>query len=196
MKTLWMMVLLAAAPAFAEEVAVDFTGTGSDGQAVQFSFDLNTLSGTFTHSDHFPFQALGVQVSDWSGSIDGQAVPLSPTTFDFTNDASGHAGGDFTGIPVNSFLWDVDIVNQNLDFSGPDPLASLFLNQLTSSYPGSTGLLDGVAWSTTSLTVTPAAVSAPEPGTLPLLLLGAAFLTIRMRLATAQRRLFPFAVAA
>ena len=137
--------VLLAAPAFAEEIAVDFSGTGSAGQAVQFSFDLNTRSGTFTHSA-FPFQALGVAVSNWSGSIDGKPVSLSPTTFDFTNDASGFAGGDFTGIPTNSFVWDLNITNGSLDFSGADPLVMLFRSQLTSSLPSSMGVLDGVPW--------------------------------------------------
>ena len=119
MRKLWLVTLLLAAPAFADEIAVDFTGSGNNGQAVQFAFDLNTLTGTFTHSD-FAFQALGVAVSNWSGSIDGK---------------------------------------------------------LTSSLPTSMGQLDGVDWATTTLTIK--SVSAPEPGTAALLLLGMALLLLR-----------------
>jgi PEP-CTERM motif len=171
-----------AAPCLAEELQVDVTSTGADGQAVQFGFDINTLSGTTNPVFSFPaFQFNGVSVSQFMANVNGTSIGLPATgTLNISNDGSGFAGMTMAGVPVSSWLWDFDIPISGVPAmnGAADPLAVLF--NTPGVFQESSGSIDGIGWGgVTNVTVTPVPTSVPEPATLALFGLGFAALWVR-----------------
>ncbi len=171
-------------PCLAEELQVEVTSTGQDGESVQFGFDINTLSGTSNPAFTFPtFQFNGVSLTQFTANVNGTSIGLPATeTLNITNDASGFAGMSLTGVPVATWLWDFDISPSGIPAmnGAADPLAVLFTTP--GVFQASSGLIGGIGWSgPTTVTVKQAPTSAPEPATLALFALGLAALWTRSK---------------
>jgi len=192
MRTPLLLLAALAAPAYAEEL--QYTVTGGEAQPLNFngnpymgpplpfafSFDVNTLTGTQVYefnSDGFltQFRDTNLLFTNITASVNGQQLINSPS-------ALGTIEADTGLFPPQSLTYDMET------FAGP----GLFFetNAFILTTPISPGTQDPLGfmlthaqflanigaitdqWGISGFTINVAEVNAPEPGTLPLVLLG------------------------